>query len=60
MLAAVTDGLGTVIGWVGTTVTALVGESGALAELLPLLAIGVSIAALLLGVKVIRSMIWGA
>lgn len=60
MLTAVTDGLGTVIGWVGTTVSALVGESGALAELLPLLAIGVSISALLLGVKVIRSMIWGA
>lgn len=60
MLEAVTTGLGTVISWVGTVVTALVGETGALGELLPLLAIGVSISALLLGVKVIRSMIWGA
>lgn len=58
MLAAVTSGLTTVIDWVGTVVTALL--SGSLSALLPLLAIGVSISALMLGVKVIRSMIWGA
>lgn len=60
MLAAVTSGLTTVISWVGTVVTAIVGESGALNELLPLLAIGVSISALMLGARVIRSFIWGA
>lgn len=60
MLAAVTSGLTTVIGWVGTVVTSLVGESGELSELLPLLAIGVAISALMLGVKVIRGVIWGA
>lgn len=60
MLNAVTSGLTTVIDWVGTVVTALVGESGALKELLPLLAIGVAISALMLGVKVIRGVIWGA
>lgn len=60
MLAAVTSGLTTVIDWVGTVVTALVGESGALNELLPLLAIGVAISALMLGVRVIRGVIWGA
>lgn len=60
MLAAVTSGLTTVIGWVGTVVSALVGESGELSELLPLLAIGVAISALMLGVKVIRSVIWGS
>lgn len=60
MLAAVTSGLTTVIEWVGTVVTALVGESGQLNELLPLLAIGVAISALMLGVKVIRGVIWGA
>lgn len=42
MLAAVTSGLTTVIGWVGTVVTSLVGEAGELSELLPLLAIGVA------------------
>lgn len=40
MLQAVTDALTTVISWVGTVVTALVGTDGALADLLPLLAVG--------------------
>ena len=60
MIAAVTSALTTVIGWVGTVVTALTGESGALAGLLPLLAIGVAVSALMLGVKAIRSFAWGA
>lgn len=59
MLASVTTGLTTVIGWVGTVVDSLL-TGGELAQLLPLLAIGVSISALMLGIKVIRSMIWGA
>lgn len=60
MLQAVTDALTTVISWVGTVVTSLVGAEGALKELLPLLAIGVAISALMLGVKAIKSFIWGA
>lgn len=60
MLEAVTNGLGTVITWVGTVVDALVTAEGALAELLPLLAIGVAVSALMLGIKAIRSFIWGA
>lgn len=60
MLEAVTSGITTVIGWVGTVITALLGESGALAPLLPLFAIGVAISAILLGVKIIKSFIWGA
>ncbi len=60
MLEAVTTGLTTVIAWVGSVVTALTGESGALKELLPLLAIGVSVSALMLGIRCIRSFIWGA
>ena len=60
MLEAVTSGIGTVIGWVGTVVTALVGEAGQLNELLPLFAIGVAISAIMLGIKVVRGMIWGA
>ena len=60
MLEAVTSALTTVIDWVGTVVTALVGADGALKELLPLLAIGVAISALMLGVKAIKSFIWGA
>lgn len=60
MLEAVTSALTTVIGWVGTVVTALVGDSGQLSDLLPLLAVGVAVSALMLGVKAIKSFIWGA
>lgn len=60
MLAAVTSGLTTVISWIGTVITAITGESGALAPLLPLFAIGIAISVVFLGVKAIRSIVWGA
>ncbi len=60
MLELVSSGITTVIGWVGTTVSAVVGESGQLAELAPLFAIGISISAILLGVKIVRSLVWGS
>ena len=59
MLEAVTTALGTVIDWVGTVVTSLTGEAGELNALLPLLAIGVAISALMLGIKAIKSFAWG-
>lgn len=58
MLDAVTSGLTTVISWVGSVVTAV--TTGSLSALLPLLAIGVAVSALMLGIKAIRSFIWGA
>ena len=60
MLDAVTTGLSTVITWIGSVVTALTSSSGALYSLLPLFAIGISISAILLGVKMIKSLVWGA
>ena len=60
MLEAVSSGMTTVISWVSTVVNALLASEGALKELLPLFAIGVAISAVLLGVKLIRSLIWGA
>ena len=61
MLAAVTNALSTVISWVGTVITALTDSTdGALYPLLPLLAIGVAVSALMLGVKAIKSFAWGA
>lgn len=60
MLQAVTDAISTVISWVGTVITALTGTSGALNALLPLFAIGIAISAVLLGVKIIKSVVWGA
>lgn len=60
MLEAVTSGITTVIGWVGSVVDALVTTDGQLSALLPLFAVGVAISAILLGVKICRSIIWGA
>lgn len=60
MLTAVTSALTTVIGWIGTVVSALVGQSGELADLLPLLAVGVAISAFMLGIRAIRGVIWGS
>lgn len=59
MMAAVTEALNTVIGWVGTVVSAVVTPEGELNALLPLLAVGISISALMLGVRAIKSFAWG-
>lgn len=67
MLSAVTDAIATVISWIGTVIQALVGtattanpEYGAFSALLPLFAIGIAISAVLLGVKLIKSVVWGS
>lgn len=60
MIEAVTTALGTVISWVGTVVSAVTSTSGQLKDLLPLLAVGIAVSALMLGVKAIRSFVWGA
>lgn len=60
MLQQVTSGIATVIGWIGTVLTAIVGETGELSGLAPLFAIGISISAIMLGIKVVRGIVWGA
>lgn len=60
MVAAVTSGLADVISWCGTVITAVTTESGALNELLPLWGIGISISAVMLGIRVMRSFAWGS
>lgn len=60
MLAAVTSAITTVLTWVGTVITSLTGENGDLASLLPLFAIGIAISAVLLGIRIIKSVVWGA
>ncbi len=60
MLTQVTAGIGTVIDWIGTVISAVFSTGGALKDLGPLFAIGISISAILLGVKIIKSMVWGA
>lgn len=60
MLEAVGTGITTVIGWIGDVISALTTTEGALSALLPLFAIGIAISAVLLGVKIIKSIVWGA
>ena len=60
MLEAVTSAITTVLGWVGTVIDSLLATEGDLNALLPLLAVGIGISAIMLGVKVIRSFVWGA
>lgn len=64
LLNAVTDAIGSVIGWVGTVISSLTtagtAQNPTLNALLPLFAIGIAISAVLLGVKIIKSVVWGA
>ena len=60
MLSAVTSAVTQMISWVGSVVTALVGENGALNDLLPIFAIGISVSILLVAVKIIRKVCYGA
>lgn len=59
MLTEIGTALTSVIGWVGEVVTALVGENGALAPLLPIFAVGIAVSALMLGIRAIRGFAWG-
>lgn len=60
MIDAVTSGMSSVLSWVGSVITALTSSTGALNALLPLFAIGIAISAVLLGIKIIKSVVWGA
>lgn len=61
-MTAVTDAITAVLGWIGTFIGSLLGTGTdtSLSPLLPLFAIGVAISAILLGVKMVKSIIWGA
>lgn len=60
MMTYVTNALTSVIGAIGDVVSAIVTETGDLNALAELLAIGVAISLFFVGVKAIRSIIWGA
>ena len=49
-----------VISWFGQVVTSLVGESGALADLWPLMLVGVAISFAFVGIKMVRKVLWAA
>lgn len=60
MVEAVTSGITTVIGWIGTVIDSIITTEGDMNALLPLLAVGISISAILFGIRCIKSVIWGA
>lgn len=59
MLADIGTALATVIQWCGSVLSAVVGESGALSALKDLWVVGISISALMLGIRVMRGFAWG-
>lgn len=59
-MTAVGDAITSVLGWVGTVIGSLLDADGEMSALLPLFSVGIAISALLLGIKMIKSFIWGA
>lgn len=60
LMSSVTTALSTVLEWFGTIISELLAADGALNPLWPLLAIGIAITLVFVGVKVVRSFTWGA
>lgn len=59
MIEAVGSALTTVISWCGSVLSAVATETGQLAELKDLWAVGIAISALMLGIRVMRGFAWG-
>lgn len=60
LMTAVGSAITSVLGWVGTVIDSLITADGDLYALLPLFAISVGISAIMLGIRIARSFIWGA
>lgn len=60
MVTALGTAFTNIINYVGQFITSLVGENGALADLLPLFAIGIAISLVMVCVKIVRKVVWGA
>ena len=59
-LTSVGEGLNAVIAWIGTVATSLLAADGSLNGLLPLVAVGIAVTALIVAIKFLRSTTWGA
>lgn len=60
IITAIGDALGDVLRWVGTVIGSLVNSGGALNALLPVFAITIGISLVLFGIKIVRSLTFGA
>lgn len=59
MVASITAGVTSVIGWVGNVVSAIFGESGAMSDLLPAIGIAIGIGIIGFGIRTIKNVVWG-
>lgn len=59
MIEAIGSGVTAVIGYAGEVITALVGEAGALAPLLPVVGLAIGIGLVGWGIRTIKSITWG-
>lgn len=60
IITAMTSVLIGVIGWIGDVVSALFTAEGALYPMLVLFLLGIVVSIVFVGVKAIRSLVWGA
>lgn len=60
MTVAIKDAFTAIIGYVGEFVSALTATDGVLKDLLPVFVFGIGISLLLLAIKAVKSMTWGA
>ena len=60
MLAAITSAVTQLISWVGQVISAIVGENGAMNDLLPVFAIGIGVSVILVALKIVRRTCWSA
>lgn len=60
MIAAIGDAFNGVMGWVGDFVTALTTSDGVLNDMLPVFVLGIGVSLLMLGIRAVKSMTWGA
>lgn len=59
MMNAIGSGVTAVIGFAGDVVTALVSESGAFVDLLPVIGMAVGIGLVGWGIRTVKSLTWG-
>ena len=60
MIAAIGSALTSMITWLGSVVSSVVGSEGALNDLLPVFALFVAATIVMFAIKIIRSFTWGA
>lgn len=60
MLTALGSAFTSIITYVGEFITSLTSSGGALSALLPLFAIGIAISLVMVCVKIVRKVVWGA